>query len=334
MSQIADARGGYLFTATPEVSRWTASDGIRSGLEEVIAGGWIQRSGRFGRLAAARRPGFLTDHDIFTDDEMASDPLYRDILWPRGLGWAAGNLLTLPTGDALIFAIERPRQRGPIERKVIDQLDLLYPHIARSALVAARLQLELAKAASATLGLIGLPSLVFGPTGVVMAANPLIEALTDFVRWQAKDRFSLKDPAANLLLTNAMTALQLEDGQPRSFPLRDHDGHAAMVAHVIPLRGSSRDIFVKCAGVLILTPVGLPKAPSVELVASLFDLTPAEARVARSLTTGAVRLHGIAEDFGISRHTARSHLRAALEKTGCSRQAELVALLGGLGPRA
>ena len=37
-----------------------------------------------------------------------------------------------------------------------------------------------------------------------------------------------------------------------------------MVAHVIPLRRTARDLFVHCAGVLVISPVTLPKAPPVE----------------------------------------------------------------------
>jgi hypothetical protein len=72
----------------------------------------------------------------------------------------------------------------------------------------------------------------------------------------------------------------------RSFPVRDMGADAMMVAHVVPIRLSARDIFVRCAAALVLTPVTLPQAPPVELVQSLFDLTPAEARVARRLATG------------------------------------------------
>jgi DNA-binding CsgD family transcriptional regulator len=84
-----------------------------------------------------------------------------------------------------------------------------------------------------------------------------------------------------------------------------------------------------CAGVLVLTPVTLPQAPPVELVQSLFDLTPAEARVARSLTIGAT-VEEIAATAGVSSNTVRTQVRGVLGKTGCRRQSEVVALLGGI----
>jgi DNA-binding CsgD family transcriptional regulator len=57
-----------------------------------------------------------------------------------------------------------------------------------------------------------------------------------------------------------------------------------------------------------LTPVTLPQAPPVELVQSLFDLTPAEARVAGSLAVGKT-VEDIATDGGISPNTIRTHVR-------------------------
>jgi DNA-binding NarL/FixJ family response regulator len=64
-------------------------------------------------------------------------------------------------------------------------------------------------------------------------------------------------------------------------------------------------------------------------VQSLFDLTPTEARVARGLTAGQT-VEEIASSGNISVTTVRSHVRALLEKTGCRRQVEAVALFGGI----
>ena len=80
-----------------------------------------------------------------------------------------------------------------------------------------------------------------------------------------------------------------------------------------------------------MTPVTPPQAPPVELVQSLFDLTPTEARVARSLAAGKT-VENIASDSSVSLSTVRTHIRGVLEKTGCNRQAEVIALLSGIVP--
>ena len=62
---------------------------------------------------------------------------------------------------------------------------------------------------------------------------------------------------------------------------------------------------------------------------SLFDLTPSEARVARGLAVGET-LEEIASAGGVAITTVRSQLRQVLEKTGCTRQAEVVSLLANV----
>jgi DNA-binding CsgD family transcriptional regulator len=201
-------------------------------------------------------------------------------------------------------------------------------------LISARLQLERARAAGAALAALGVPALVFNDNGKVLFANSLIEAMTDYIRWRAYDRVCFKDEVANQRLRDAIDFIDSENAPPnvRSFPVRHAD--ATMVAHVIPVRLSARDIFVRCTAVLTMTPVTAPHAPHVELVQSLFDLTPAEAHVARSLALGKT-VEDIAFDGSVSVSTVRTHVRGVLEKTGCNRQVEVVALLTGIArPRS
>ena len=67
---------------------------------------------------------------------------------------------------------------------------------------------------------------------------------------------------------------------------------------------------------------------SVEFLKQHFELTPAEARLAKLIAEGE-RLDSIADRLGISVHTARTHLKRVFEKTGVERQAELVQLMFG-----
>ena len=75
--------------------------------------------------------------------------------------------------------------------------------------------------------------------------------------------------------------------------------------------------------------IRLERAPQIDLLRSLFDLTPAEGRVAQGLATG-LTLEEIAEAGGVSSNTVRNQLRKVLEKTGCTRQAEVAALLANV----
>jgi DNA-binding CsgD family transcriptional regulator len=330
LAGMAQAEGGFLFAANNGIRNWTASPSLRAGMEIFSKGTFYKRSRRASRAIAARHAGFLREEDLFTEQELARDPVYRHLIWPAGLGWGAGTVIPAPTGDVLFLSVERKRVAGPVPAATVRELDALRPHLARSALMSARLQLERAKAAAETMSAIGLPALVFDERGKVLAANRRMEELTDHIRWQALGRVSLKDASADALFRQAIDALGVTEALPTaSFAVRDGDSRAVMVAHVVPIRRASRDIFMGCAAMLVLTPVTLPNGPPADLVTSLFDLTPAEARVARELS-GGKSIAEIATNGGVSRNTVRTQVRGILEKTGCRRQTEVVALLNGL----
>jgi DNA-binding CsgD family transcriptional regulator len=330
LATIAGARGGVIFVANANgILRWSGSERIREDLEVYVGEGWLGKDLRQPRMITSTHAGFLTDADLFSEEELASDPTIQNYYRARGLGWTAITGVPLPTGDLAILTVEREYANGPVAPKEIGLLDHLRPHLARSALMSARLQMERARAASDALSLIGLPALVFNENGAVMAANRLMEGLSGHVRWRTRDRISLKDRTADALFQQALRRTGKDSAAVGSFAVRDAEANPAYVAHVLPIRRDARDLFALCAGVLILTPVKLPHAPPVELLQSLFDLTPAEARVARSLAAGDT-VDGIAAAAAVSSNTVRTQVRGILEKTGLHRQAQVISLLGGI----
>jgi DNA-binding CsgD family transcriptional regulator len=65
---------------------------------------------------------------------------------------------------------------------------------------------------------------------------------------------------------------------------------------------------------------------SVHLVTELYNLSPAESRLAAALASGkSVEAYSL--DAGITLNTARTHVRNIYGKTGTRKQGELVALL-------
>ena len=330
IGRIGDAPGASLFVSKDDVLHWVASPEPRARAQRIVKEGWLWRGQVIARLFALRHPGFLIDVDYLTPEELDREPIYRDMWRPQGVGWGMATAIPIPTGENATFVLSRRMESGPFERASANRLDELRPHLARSVLISARLQLERARVAGEALAAMGVPALVFDETGKVLSANSLIETMTGYVRWRAFDRISLKDTSADRLLRGAIAMIDTDSGSGvRSFPVRDADAEATMVAHVIPVRLSARDIFLRCAAVLAMTPVTAPRAPPVELVQSLFDLTPAEARVARSLASGRT-VEDIASDGGVSLNTVRTQVRGVLAKTGCDRQVEVVALLTGI----
>jgi DNA-binding CsgD family transcriptional regulator len=71
---------------------------------------------------------------------------------------------------------------------------------------------------------------------------------------------------------------------------------------------------------------GRPEELDAARLMPLLGLTRAEARVAARIAAG-VSVEDIAGEIGIARETVRTHLKRIFDKTGCRRQAELVAFV-------
>jgi DNA-binding CsgD family transcriptional regulator len=287
------------------------------------------RSQTTSRLIGADHAGFVSEATLFTRQEWESDPYRREWCREHGFDHCAATAIGVPNGDMLVFHLQRREKEPPFARHELTVLDSFRPHLARAAMLAARWRLQRLTAATEALALIGLPAAVIDRNRKVVTANALIQSATDTMRWLPQNRVALTDPQANEMLNQALAELfQSPTAAARSFPVRIGDG-TALVAHVIPTPGQARDLFDGGLAILLLTPIGAGRAPDLTLIRALYDLSPGEARVARSLTQGRT-IDEIAASFGVTVATVRTQVKAVLDKTGTRRQAEVTALLAGL----
>jgi DNA-binding CsgD family transcriptional regulator len=145
-------------------------------------------------------------------------------------------------------------------------------------------------------------------------------------------RVTLVDAAADALLEDALARISergLATGAAvSSLAIRAAEDREAMIAHVLPVRGSAHDVFATADAILLVTPVRIANAIDSSLLKALFDLTPAESRIAQGIAMGET-LEAVARRYGISPGTARSQLKSVMTKTGVGRQTELALLLSG-----
>lgn len=330
LAGMTEAKGGLLFSARDKVLSWTTSDNLEDVFQTYVTDGWFARCDRRVCLMGQAHAAFLIENDYWSKEEFETNPIYKDFFRPRGLGCSAGTGLVLPTGDHIVFSVERTLDRGPMEKPFVAQLNGLRPHLARSALIAARLGLKSATGASEVLTKLGLPTILLDANGCAVEMTNISDDVSAHLVMGAQNRVGLKDKQAHDLFRTSLQTLHLHsDSNVNSFPLRDGDNQAAMVAHILPISRSAHDMFAQSYAILILTPVTKKNVPPVELVRSLFDLTASEARVARKLAAGQ-SVEDIAKSGGVALSTVRTQLRQVMEKTGCSRQAEVVALLANI----
>jgi DNA-binding CsgD family transcriptional regulator len=332
IGKAAEAAGGALIARRADAwLGWRCSGALENGAEAFFSGGGLQRSQVLGRLLAFNRAGFVTDQEGFTEAEYAEEPVIKEWCAPNGIHHCAATAVPIPNGDLVVFQVKRRKGDAGFGRAEVARLDALRPHLARAGLLAARWRLERLRSATEALATLGVPAAILDVEGRVLAANGLIEELTSHHVWLPRDRIALIEPAADKLLRNAIADL----GNPaaasvRSFPSKGASDRP-VVMHLIPVTGTARDLFGGGLGVLAITPLTRPAALDAELVQSLFDLTPTEARVAGSLAQG-LTLSEIAERHKVKVSTVRSQLKAVFAKTGSNTQSQIVALLAAAQP--
>jgi DNA-binding CsgD family transcriptional regulator len=327
LSDLIDGDGGVLFTNC--MQKWVASPGKDDLVAEYVAQGWLARTSRSRRLFEARRAGFLTDFDVFSPDEVEKEPVFTEFLRPRGLGWSVATVITSPSGDFIAIDLERRHSRGPVEKEIVSRLDRLRPHLARAALLSGRLFLQRIQSAAAALDLIGLAAAVLGANGRPLVMNAHCERLTPHLLRERRGRIEIAHAAADALLVEALGRIK-DPTSVRSIPVAATAGLPPTILHLIPARGAAHDIFSGAHAILVATPLApnFESAPAVELVQGLFDLTPAEARVARAIAQRKT-IDGIATEFAVSRETIRTQVKSVLAKTGYARQSDLALTLAG-----
>lgn len=330
---LAGVAGSVLFAVRDGSVRWVTSPPFEELARGYIEKGYAGNDNRTARLVARQHAGFLTDLDVFTREEWEADPIRQSYWVPKGYGWGVATNVSVPTGDTLVFHGERRLEQGVPDKAIVERLDRLRPHLARAAMLTNRMSFEKVQAAVTALELVGIPAAVLDEQGQAITTNGLLDNLNPAVIQARPRRLALAHEGADALLSNTLANLRttVALGLNQSIPVPATAEHPPVVVHIHPVRGAARDIFTRATAILLVTPVETSEVPSASVIQGLFDLTPAEARVARGLAAGQT-VSDIAQTHQTSETTVRNQVRAVFAKTGMHRQADLVGLLRGIGP--
>ncbi len=142
------------------------------------------------------------------------------------------------------------------------------------------------------------------------------------------DHLVAKSPRVRSALAGALA--RAVGRQPAATRLEvDSGAHRGIYVTPLPTVRGFASGMRRLALIVVGSPGGPGLLPSGQDLREYFDFTPSESKVALLLCAGLVPKE-VARELQVSIPTVRSHLRALLEKTGTSRQAELVLLLTSL----
>lgn len=335
LADVTDCYSAMVVTMSPDGDyRWISTPNIRELMATFAASDLRFQNVRPQRGMEVSPGIFARDSDVLTPEELENDPIYRTYIYPNGLKWNVGCAIREPSGHFLVFDLMRTKDANPFSDAEIARLNALKPDLARAAFLTSRLAFRQAATMAAALSMVGLPAAIISDHGAVLAMNPEMEAFERVVTTRAGDVLHVINPAPRAMFDEAIARLNTgRAAEVQSIPVPATEADPAVILHVVPVRRQARDVFGRSLAVVIATRVGDAGPPDLRVLSGLFDLTPAESRVAREVATGA-SLEMIAAKLKLSIQTVRTYLKRVMAKTGTRRQAELAVLLSGLHLRS
>ena len=275
-----------------------------------------------------------TVSDRYTREELHQTDFYRQYLVQYGVGHILGiDIGTVRgiSGKLRLVRQEHKQDFTPRERAICQGL---VPYL-RSALTlfVQRIDMEAEKEAlSLTVSGMSVGSVMVDIDGHILEANPPAQAIL-------KQRDGLFTTAGKVTLHNPGQARELQDlirrnaeastdktatGVPRAMMVDRPSGREGISLLVRPARDCSQNkLAIRPTALIHLIDPAQPRGTMINALIELFGLTPAEAKVALSLSNG----HSIgetAETNATSRNTVRSQVRSIFSKMGVNRQSQLI----------
>lgn len=272
-------------------------------------------------------------------NEFTKTEYYNDYAQPQDIYYAAGGFVARDDTRTALFGIQRNRGMGAFEHDELQHLTLVASHLQRAFQLIRHLgQLEQRSRAAEQLleqrpfGVILLdefrrPSFLNRRAETLIRIHPQLDFRNGEIRTPASESTEqlqrlIRDVIETSLGSgiSAGGAIQLAASSPNEDPI---------TIVVSPLRLNAQSFGLSGPRFAAALFIGTPHERQElchQVIQSLYDLTPAETRLAVELANGR-DLVEISEHFGISKHTVRTQLKAIFQKTDTRRQAELVKLL-------
>jgi len=274
--------------------------------------------------------------DILPDKDLVHSDYYLHYLEPIGLFRILGVDTAEPGGMLARLRFSRRRGEPPFGKRERELLELLTPHLRRAIEIYAKLNRTTSErdVYAGAVNQLSVASIILDEQGRVLTTNAVGRALLD-----SGEGLSMRDGRLHIDARDVDKALQQALGPIIRAQLRGEasvikalrvprpSGRSdlGLVIRPVPASQWSEGQSSPSVAVFISDP-DLQESLSRQILADLFELTPAEANLATLLARG-LSLAQVSTAQGISQHTARAQLKSIFAKTGASRQAELVRLV-------
>ena len=284
---------------------------------------------------------YIAPGEAFLDTkELRATEFFADYARPQDNVYLCGGLAMRNEELTIKFGVQRDLRTGPFSREDAAFIRRFVPHIQRAARLGHMLDLTRHQTASAEQALesMAVGVILLDEQGGILHTNSKADSLL-------RNRCGLTSLRGRLATTSSADAGPLRDllaaagsrAEPGAPPVPetllltpgpDEPQLLVVASPTPPSRPGFRGPWPQATVALFVSNLADAGLLNHEILMSLWDLTPSEARLAGALSQGH-DLASLSEQWGTSRETLRTHLKRVLGKTGTSRQAELIRLLSG-----
>lgn len=342
--RVADVCGGMGITLFPHDPHDMAMTYVSGSIADAATEYFTEWLDRCPRVAySLRNPIYdrvFWDGDILSEQVLRDDPYFRDYGPSYDLCYSVVRATTgLHRTSRYVFSSPYSLKSGAPTAGQLRAFDILSGHAVRALQIYRKLGFE----SSASAGITGLLDhqsygvMIVNAFGTVVHANAVADSYAGRGLSVQNGRLVAatheSQRALDLLLRDAIWP---NASAPRIAPVALARGadRRPLLVQAMALRPTETQavgglLRSNAGAILLIVDPDTTSPPASEDTLRLLGLTPAEARIAAILGTGASP-EAAAEALGLSVGTARNHIKRIFSKLDVARQSQLVALLARL----
>jgi len=274
---------------------------------------------------------YVIDDQVVTAQDRKTMAYFHEIAGPGNREWWAAGSFTIADRHWCL-SVYRDRARGKFSHEEGRYLARVAPAFGRIIELAEKFEAVKVTSALTAFDQLKCPALIIDWDGAVRNLNRLAENILEKDLHLRRGRLGATDPASNRRIQQLIASILAR--APGEIPalkqvVINRADAPWLLVDAMPVTALGSDMFIEGRAVLILTDLTKPSVSDSKLMAILFGLTPAEAKLAASIASG-IGIDAAATSLRIGRETAKSQLKAVFLKTSTHSQPELMALMNRL----
>jgi DNA-binding CsgD family transcriptional regulator len=276
--------------------------------------------------------------EYLSDSDVASSRFHSEFMIPNGIRYVLSGVVSMEGSMISFFGFQRHISQPPFSQIEADFLQRLIPHFAKGDQVAAKVNMisDAKRLAMTVLDRMDYGIVIVNRVGHVRMTNQRAEQWLQSgeVVQSLFGRIRLSNIKDNEVLEKLVrTAASGDSGDMQAKSIETTANHADVRVRIVVLpvsKDEQRQLDDDEASVtIIISDQNQQRAMAPHVLQDSYGLTVAETRVATGLAGGQTQ-DDLGESLFVSLATIKTHTQHIYQKTGVSRQADLVRLVYGL----